>query len=414
MATGDKKPPAPLTTANQIYLDAALRHQIGLRRYSAGLNKRIARLLEDADAELTARLRTRLDRFQGRPMDYTGERWRALLQDMTAARAAALGEVRKLARSELNTLAAMEAQREATLLAGSIPIEVSFAAVSSDQLRAIVSSRPFQGRLLRDWFNNLERADQGRLRQALQLGMTQGEPTDDIVRRIVGTRRNNYADGILSISRRDAQAITRTAVNHVSNTARGYVWEANDDIITARIWVSTLDGRTSAVCRARDGKGRPTKEGGSLPEGVERLVPRDATPPAHINCRSTMVAYIDGVGLVGNRPTVTDTRTREKREVDFRRIAREQGRSIKDVRRDWAERNVGTVPASTDYQTFMGRQSAAFQDEVLGRTKGRLFREGGLKLDHFVDRAGNELNLAQLAATRPEAFRRAGLDPSGF
>lgn len=414
MATGDKKPPAPLTTANERYLDAALRHQIGLRRYSAGLNKRIARLLEDADAELTAKLRTRLDRFQGRPLDFTGERWRSLLQDMSVARATALGEVRKLTRSELNTLASMEATREATVLASAIPIEVSFATVAPDQLRAIVSSRPFQGRLLRDWFNNLERGDQGRLRQALQLGMTQGEPTDNIVRRVVGTRRRGYTDGILATTRRDAQAIVRTAVNHVSNVAREYVWEENNDIISARIWTSTLDGRTSAVCRARDGKGRPTKEGASLPEGVEPLVPKDATPPAHINCRSTMVAYIDGVGLVGNRPTVTDTRTREKREVDFRRMAREQGRPIQDVRREWAERNVGTVPASTDYQTFMGRQSAAFQDEVLGQTKGRLFRRGGLKLDNFVDRAGNELTLGQLARTRPEAFRSAGLDPSGF
>lgn len=409
----DRLPGRPVT-ANELYLDASLRHQIGLRRYSAGLNRRIAALLEEADRELTERLRVRLGRFEGRPLDYTGERWTSLLRDFSAARAAALGEVRTLARTELNTLAGMEAAREASLLASAIPIEISFATVAADQLRAITSSRPFQGRLLRDWFRNLERGDQARLTQALQLGMTQGEPIDDIVRRVVGTRRNGYADGILAITRRDAQAVVRTAVNHVSNVAREYVWEANSDIITARIWVSTLDGRTSAVCRSRDGKGRPVKEGGSLPEGVEPLVPRNATPPAHINCRSTMVAYIDGVGLVGNRPTVTDTRTRERREIDFRRMAREQGRPIQEIRREWAARNVGTVPASTDYQTFMSRQGASFQDEVLGRTKGRLFREGGMKLDHFVDRAGNELTLSQLAATRPEAFRRAGLDPSGF
>jgi hypothetical protein len=127
-----------------------------------------------------------------------------------------------------------------------------------------------------------------------------------------------------------------------------------------------------------------------------------------------MVAYIDGVGLLGNRPTVADTRTRDKREIDFRAEAKAQGKSIQDVRKEWAERNVGRVPAATTYQDFLGRQSAAFQDEVLGKTKGVLFRKGGLKVDQFVDRNGTELTLDQLAATKPEAFRKAGLDPEKF
>ena len=42
-------------------------------------------------------------------------------------------------------------------------------------------------------------------------------------------------------------------------------------------------------------------------------------------------------------------------------------------------------------QGWLGRQSAAFQDDVLGRTRGLLFRKGGLRLDRFVNRAGDEL-----------------------
>ena len=402
-----------MPTSNEEYRDAALRHQIGLRRYTAGLNKRIAALLEKADAELTQKLKDRLAKFDGRDLDYTGERWKALLADLRDARAAALAEYRGTVRTELGQLAPMEAQREVSVLQSAIPIEISFAAVAADQLRAIVSSRPFQGRLLNDWFKTLEQVDQQRLVQAVQLGMSQGEPIDDIVRRVVGTRKNNYADGILSMTRRDAQAIVRTAVNHVSNTARNYVWDANSDVITARIWVSTLDGRTSAICRSRDGKGAPVGDN-PLPEGVEPLVPQDAKPPAHINCRSVMVAYINGVGLIGNRPTVSDTRTGKAREVDFQAEAKASGRSVKGVRQDWADRNVGRVPASTTYQDFLSRQSASFQDNVLGKTKGALFRKGGFTVDNFVDRAGNELTLEQLAATRPEAFVKAGLDPEKF
>lgn len=404
-----------MPTANEAYRDAVLRHQIGLRRYSAGLTKRIAELLEKADRDLTEKLRARLARFEreGRGLDFTGERWKALLADVRAARDVALQQYAELVRGELRELSVQEAAQELALLEAAVPIDFRFAAVAADQLRAIVSSRPFQGRLLNDWFKTLKATDQARLTQALQLGMTNGETTDEIVRRIVGTRRNKYADGILAMTRRDATAIARTAINHVSNTARSYVWEANSDVITARIWVSTLDGRTSAVCRARDGHGAPVGDN-ELPPGVPPLKPKDVRPPAHINCRSVMVAYIDGVGLLGNRPTVTDTRTRRAREIDFRAEARRTGKSIQEVRREWADANVGRVPPSTTYQDFLSRQPAAFQDEVLGKTKGKLFREGGLTVDQFVDRAGNELTLAQLAASKPEAFVRAGLDPDEF
>ena len=402
-----------MPTINEEYRDAAIRHQIGLRRYSAGLATRIARLLEEADAELTLKLRQRLAKFEGKPVDFTSARWKALINDIREARAEVMKQYKELSRAELGTLSVLEASRELTLLTSSIPFEVAFATVAADQLRAITTSRPFQGKLLNDWFKELERQDGERLMAAIRLGMVEGETTDAIVTRVIGTRANKYADGILAITRRNANAIVRTAVNHISNSARNMIWEENSDIISARVWVATLDGRTTAVCRARDGHGAPIGKA-SLPPGLPALIPRDARPPAHINCRSIMVAYIDGVGLIGNRPFVRDTRTRDRREVDFRKLAKQQGLSIQDVRRAWAEKYVGQVPASTNYQDFLSRQPATFQDEVLGRTKGLLFRKGSLQLDQFVDRRGNELTLSQLADTRPEAFIKAGLDPGDF
>lgn len=394
-----------MTTANEDYLDAALRHQIGVRRYSSGLTKRIAKLLESADADLVKMLRDRLNRLEGKPIDFTSQRWIALIRDIREARDSVLNEYRKISRKELSAFAALEAAKESSILLSSIPIEMSFAAVSADQLRAIVSSRPFQGRLLREWFKTLQAREASALKQALQLGMAEGQTTDQIVRAVAGTRSKRYTDGVLAITRRDAQAVVRTAVNHVSNTARSYVWEANSSIVSARIWTSTLDGRTSAICQARDGKGT-TIAGQPLPEGVLPLIPRNARPPAHINCRSTMVAFIDGIGLVGTRPAVVDIRNRRRREIDFRAQARREGRSIKNIRKEWADKNIGSVPSKTNYQDFLFRQSKEFQIEVLGPSRTKLFREGKVRLDQFVDRAGNELTLEQLKKTQPEAFKK--------
>lgn len=398
-----------MSTANEDYRDAALRHQIGLRRYTSGVAKKVSTLLAKADAELVAMLRRRLGEFSDGPIDFTGARWQSLLNDVRAARAIAMKDYKKLTGDELEGLAPAEAEREISLLRSAIPIEVSFTAVSSELLNALITSRPFHGRLLGEWFETVDKADQGKLIQALQLGMAQGESVDSIVRRIIGTKANDFADGILSETRRNATAITRTAINHVSNAARNAVWEGNDDIITCKIWSATLDGRTSDICIARDGCGSPTA-GKPLPESVKPLDPPDARPPAHINCRSTMIAWIDGIGLIGNRPTVTDTRNRRSREIDFRAEARSSGRSVQDIRREWSDKNIGRVPSQTTYQEFLARQSAAFQDDVLGKTKGRLFRSGGLTVQNFVDRNGQTLTLSELRATRPEAFVQAGLD----
>jgi hypothetical protein len=52
---------------------------------------------------------------------------------------------------------------------------------------------------------------------------------------------------------------------------------------------------------------------------------------------------------------------------------------------------------------------AEFQDEILGVTKGRLFREGGLTLDRFVDSKGREYSLDELRKRDADAFEKAGL-----
>jgi hypothetical protein len=75
---------------------------------------------------------------------------------------------------------------------------------------------------------------------------------------------------------------------------------------------------------------------------------------------------------------------------------------------------VGRVPAKTTYAEFLSRQSAAVQDDILGATRGALFRRGGLTLDKFVDPTGRRLSLAELAERYEGAFTRANLNPSEF
>jgi hypothetical protein len=72
------------------------------------------------------------------------------------------------------------------------------------------------------------------------------------------------------------------------------------------------------------------------------------------------------------------------------------------------------LPAKISYQQWFSRQSVAFQNDVLGPTRAKLFRTGRVTLDKFVNRRGDEILLADLAASDAAAFRAAGLDPGKF
>ena len=69
MALGPKTSVA-MPTSNEEYRDGALRHAVGIRRYTAGLTKRVSDLLAQAEASLVEKLRVRLPRFENNVTDF--------------------------------------------------------------------------------------------------------------------------------------------------------------------------------------------------------------------------------------------------------------------------------------------------------------------------------------------------------
>jgi SPP1 gp7 family putative phage head morphogenesis protein len=212
--------------------------------------------------------------------------------------------------------------------------------------------------LLKDVWPELAGATFRRVRDAIRAGYLEGESLDQIVKRLRGTRAQGYKDGIFEVGRKQAEAVVRTAVNHTANAARQVSYDANRRFIKGVQWVSVLDGLTTAVCRGRDGQVYPIDSG-----------PR---PPAHFGCRSTTIPVLK------------------------RNIPDESGSD-------------GRVPMTDKYDAWLRRQPRGFQDDVLGKAKAKLFRDGGLTLDRFINRAGDELTLDQLREREASAWNKAGL-----
>lgn len=396
-------------TSNEELFDALVRHQIYLLRYSGYVRNRMTTILDASEDELGRRIRDRLRNSIGLTTPVEWQRLKSLQATLEAIRMKSWDEANKFLSDEAVKLSYQEPIQFDSIVKTVLPVVVETVMPSARFLKQIALSRPFEGRILKDWSKTMAADDIRRMHSAIQAGMVAGEDSATIARRVVGTSTLKGIDGMTEISRRQVQAITRTAVQHVSNNARDAWAEDNADILTAEQFVATLDSRTTAICRSLDGEVFPLGKG-----------PR---PPLHFQCRSLRIPAIDG-STAGDRPAKPITQKMLVREyaeknnlgdIDSRdELPRGTKGDFDKWARDRTRDLVGPIPANTSYQVWLKGQSVSFQDEVLGVTKARLFRDGGLQLDKFVNRNGDELTLSDLATKHAEAFRAAGLDPTKY
>lgn len=361
-----------MATVNEELADAEVSHAIGLQRFSNGVVNRMVALLNRVDADLFAQLMVAIERMP--PGSFTVQRLDQLLQSVQALNAQVYATLRGDLEGEMVAFVEYEANYEYQLLTNTIPQEVQVvvpvARVSASQVYAAAMARPFQGKLLSEFTRDIEAARMTRIRDAVRIGFVEGETISQMVRRIRGTRTAGYADGLLETDRRAAEAIVRTSVNHLSNVTRQAFYAENDDLVSEWQFLATLDGRTTVTCASLSGKTFPVGKG--------------PQPPRHINCRSTSVPVVksawEALGL-------------SKDEIDPGTQASMDGQVAGDL----------------NYSDWLRGKPAAFQDEVLGPTRGKLFRDGKVDIDRFTNDKGKVYSLDELRRRDAALFERAGV-----
>lgn len=370
--------------ANDDIRDELVRHNVELMRFSRGLARRMRAIINRAEPRFRAELKARLDRITALGFDTgpaTTRRMRKLRQFIKEINDPTFAEVNRTVRSELTQLAKLEVATASVLITGELPVLVALTIPEARVLRSIVFARPMEKKILRDWLASYEINDRRRMMDEIRQGLIFNETPTQISRRIFGRSELGGTDGVREITRRGAQTLSQTTSAAVFNGVLLALYAANKRIVKKEVYVATLDSRTTPICRSLDGKVFPQGEG--------------PKPPIHLNCRSVRVPAIDGRG-VGTRPANAAT---EKQLAGLRGPARRRA----------VEKLVGQIPAETTYQQWLTRQSVSFQNEVLGPTRGVLFRKGGLTLDQFVDSSGHEWTLAELWTRERSAFNAAGI-----
>ncbi|KAF1711069.1 phage head morphogenesis protein [Pseudoxanthomonas kalamensis DSM 18571] len=351
-----------MAQANLAFADDLTRHAVYIERLKSGQVRKFAPFLREIDR----RLREILTRGGLTAIEHA--RMEAMLREVDGVLAATLSKYTGALDDDLRALAAYEGEFVGGMLAehgyrANVP--------TAGQLWTAASSQPLaagKGKLLAGFIGEWSQAERERVAGAIRLGVAEGQTTAQIVQAVRGTKAAGYADGVLAISARKTEAVVRTAVAHVSASARHETYADNADILAGYMWSATLDQRTSDTCRALDGR---IFQFGNGP-----------LPPAHVNCRSSTT------------PVLKD---------EWKALTKGAKRSSMD----------GPVDAGTTYYDWLKRQPAAFQDEVIGPTRGKLLRDGGLSSKRFaelqLDRRWQPLTLEEMRRLEPKAFKRAGL-----
>lgn len=392
---------------------ALYRNAIDLNRYSNKVAKDIIVVYNDIIVDAVNQLRT-IDELAA---PVKAARLRAILAQTKDSLSTWAGDATQLTATELQGLAELQTEFATEQLRKALPagartavntVEVSpqFAAsvvttdptqigviTLSDDLYAAVQGAPQtysltatqgtmitlpNGEVVSKAFRGIAVDQAEQFSQVVRNGLLTGESTPAIAKRLIG--RLQFGDyGPLSVKQLAAaggeltavannqvMALVRTSINQVANAASQQVYEANQDITKKYRYIATLDTKTSARCRALDGR--------------EFEYGKGPMPPQHFNCRSTTVPILD-----------------------YNQLGKDLGiENLEPPPSGKRAASGGMVPSDTTYGEWLKKQPRSVQNDAIGADKvpyfNRLADKYGAKdaMAKLVRDDGSELSLDDL------------------
>ncbi len=339
-----------LKTVNGRLMDRAIAHAIELFRLQTGEALRIADFLDrKVMPAILDRIATDLVRITSRGQlriqaISRSEGFKRLQADVATIVRDKYDEIKKDLVEKLKDTAAMESAFQTGAIVNALGVSLTVNRPNIPLIRSLVTGTPIRGRFVGRWMRDLGNDATKRIGDSVTIGLTQGETIREISQRV---------RSINSRLKLNATAFVRTSINHVATVAREQVFKENRHLISAVLYVATLDNRTTLICINLDGRKFPIGEG-----------PR---PPQHIQCRSVTTPII-----------------KKAKEFGLDKIPEAKRASLD-----------GAIPAKINYVQWLKTKPASFQKEVLGTARFKLFKQG-VPIRRFTDSRNRVLTLDQL------------------
>lgn len=273
--------------------DALQTHNIDLLRIDAATRRKILTLF----AELGPGVVKRIERVN--PTGVTRvvarrNRLRILFDQVWELIRSSFASLLDLSNTELRDVARFETRTVAGIVNSTIGVELVSGRLTESFLRSIVSNALIEGAPSANWWRDQRDDFRDAFEREMREGVLLGESIQDLTRRVRGTRARRFQDGLMATTTRRAEALVRSSVLSVANEARFRMYQDNEDIIKGVQWLSTLDARTTDICKALDGQAW-FLNGRRMP-GTE--LPWRGPPPAHWAC-------LPGDALIATRHRIT-------------------------------------------------------------------------------------------------------------
>lgn len=359
-----------MTGINDLFQSSVLRRELDLLRVDAAWSIRSIDVLREVSSQITAKI-AEIAYESSDSVNRRLQRLQVLLNRVNRIIDGGFDDLSSIMTASLSELAESEAVWTVRMINDTLGIDLASVSVSPRWVQSVLTSSLIEGAPTEDWWSRQAESLKNRFADTLREGMMQGETLSDLIRRVRGKRENGYTDGVMNASYVRTEAIVRTSVMKVANNARLATLADNSDLFSGIKWISTLDKRTSAICRALDGL---TWDMDLKPVGHDLEF---HTPPRHWNCRSTTVpimkSYEELAGLSPRKMAKVDQGTR-------------------------ASMN-GQVPAEVKYEDWLRSRPVEEQQEVLGMARWNLWTKGKASLIDMVSQSGRPLTLEQIDAT---------------
>ncbi len=238
----------------------------------------------------------------------------------------------------------------------------NFTAIAPEQIRSMVLTTPVGGRILEQWVaDSFETRLSDQIRDAVTTGMLKGEDVAKTIKRVdmaLGVARDKH-----SIAR-DAEAITRTFIASINNTAADTVYKANPDVIDRVKW--------NAAFEVSRGRGRGTCMECAALHGKEFALDDDSIrPPKHVLCRCFVIPV---------------TKSYRERGLDIN--------ELKDGLKPYSERDVNrhildAGRITDNFDTFLKSRDKEYQINFLGPNRYKMWKSGEISVKDLVDKNGN-------------------------
>ena len=365
-------------TATKI-ADLLTRHDVDLMRVEAGLRRKIIGLLRGLEQDVVSKLQ----RSNPSAPAHTSFKLRRLDVLMAATKDSynkVYGTVGKTLKEQLVDLAEAESVNTVNTVNKVLQVNVMDASLDKRTLKALVDGALIEGAPSKHWWAEQKRSQRTAFERAMREGVIAGEPLGTLVQRVRGTRAAQFKNGIFSTTRRQAEALVRSSVQAVANETRNKTYAENSDVVKGKQWLSTLDTRTSDICKALDGQAWDL-EGKRLSGTTHDFV---QPPPAHWNCRSTLVPVLK------SWDELSGTKSSKIRGIL---------KSKKPGRRTRSEMDGKKVSNTISYEKWLrnkDKRNPEMVMDILGPTKYKLWKEGKLSFRDLIDQSWNPLTVAEL------------------